>query len=94
MFTETVEKAPAAEGQCRAAPKAVARRGFTEQTASKNTRSERLYVRVNTLAGVFNISDQLLTQRFEKDYIVQLSYSGRNITLTTKGDFYGIPLFR
>ena len=50
----------------------------TEQKPSENTRSEQLYLHVNTLAGAFNISDQLLMDRCDKDYIDQIAYSERN----------------
>ena len=46
---------------------------------SKNTRSEPLYLHVNTLAGAFNFfDDEMLADRCEKDYIAQIDYSERN----------------
>jgi len=45
---------------------------------SKSTPFEQLYLHVNTLAGAFNLPDELLADRFDKAYLDQISYSERN----------------
>jgi len=40
--------------------------------------SGELYLHVNTLAGAFNLSDELLAWKFDRDYIERIAHSERN----------------
>jgi len=40
--------------------------------------SGELYLHVNTLAGAFNLSDELLAWKFDRDYLERIAYSERN----------------